>query len=158
MTTNSTRTPIRPSGEEWQELVNMLCFMCHKMGTCEVIEGMIEMKNGGAWPAGGWVTDPGAGVTCLSYEPRPVRQLNERELTDALTSAVPMCNGCAARKGSDASQSLHTQRDFNASVNRGGLFTCHEEGNQGKPCGGWCHAVKRKRASLITTSASEAHP
>lgn len=138
------RIPFKPVGEEWQESFDMLCGMCRHLGQCEIIEGMIEMKDGTPWPQGGWVTDPGAGITCLSYEPKPVRILEGQALEDALSQAVPMCGGCAARKGSDASKSLHTQRDFNAAVKRQGVFACHEGDNHGKPCGGWCNAVRRQ--------------
>lgn len=141
----SVRVPFRPTGEEWEEAFSMLCGMCQRLGECEVIEGMIDVKNGKPWPQGGWVTDPGAGITCLSYQPKPVRTLNDDELAQALGDAVPMCDGCAARKGTDASQALHTQRDFKQAVSDRGLFTCHKPGSEGKPCGGWCKAVKRQQ-------------
>lgn len=138
------RIPFKPEGEAWVESFAMLCGMCKHLDECQIIEGMIEMKDGKQWPQGGWVTDPGAGITCLSYQPKPVRTLRGQELEDALNSAVPMCGGCAARRGSDASKSLHTQRDFNAAVKRQGVFACHEGVNHGKPCGGWCNAVRRQ--------------
>ncbi|MGP9798175.1 hypothetical protein ACT3UJ_12545 [Halomonas sp. 86] len=138
------RIPFKPLGEEWTEAFAMLCGVCKHLGECQIIEGMIEMKDGAPWPQGGWVTDPGAGITCLSYQPKPVRILEGQELEDALNQAVPMCGGCAARKGSEASKSLHTQRDFHAAVKRQGVFACHEGNNHGKPCGGWCNAVRRQ--------------
>lgn len=138
------RIPYTPVPEEWQLTFSMLCGMCLHLKQCHIIDGMIEMKLGAPWPEGGWVTDPGAGVTCLSYQPRPVRILEGQELEDALSKAVPMCGGCAARRGSDASKSLHTQRDFNAAVKRQGVFACHEGDNHGKPCGGWCNAVRHQ--------------
>lgn len=134
--------PYCPDQSEWAEIFTMLCNCCAKLPGCEIIDGMIETKDGGPWPEGGWVTDAGAGVSCLSYEPKPMRTLPRPELERAMREAVPMCSGCAAQKGSEASVSLHTRRDFRAAVNAKALFTCHADGQQGKPCGGWCNAVK----------------
>ncbi|MFI0472952.1 hypothetical protein ACGLWX_09580 [Halomonas sp. HMF6819] len=145
---STERCAFRPTDAMWREAVSMLCEQCRYFPGCEVIEGMIEMKDGGPWPAGGWVTDPGAGITCLSYQPRDVRTLQIDELDEALENAVEMCGGCAARKGTDASQALHTQRDFRQAVRDRGLFTCHHAGNEGKPCGGWCNAIKRQRVDV----------
>lgn len=139
------RQPYHPTQAEWPELFEMLCDQCAHLARCEVVEAMIIMKDGGPWPEGGWVTDPGAGVTCLSYQPAERRTLPRAELRRALRAAVPMCDGCAAQKGSEASVSLHTQRDFKAAVNGRQLFTCHKPGSQGKPCGGWCQAIKRQQ-------------
>lgn len=136
------RAPYEPSVDEWPEIWVMLCGHCANAGGCEVVEGMIEMKEGGEWPQGGWVTDPGAGVTCLSYTPKPLRQLTYQQLDEAKAQAVPMCSGCAAQKGSEASVSLHTRRDFKAAVESRALFVCHEESQKGRPCGGWCNAMR----------------
>lgn len=136
------RAPYEPTVDEWPEIWVMLCGHCANAGGCEVVEGMIEMKEGGEWPQGGWVTDPGAGVTCLSYTPKPLRQLTDHQLDEAKAQAVPMCSGCAAQKGSEASVSLHTRRDFKVAVESRALFVCHEEGQKGRPCGGWCNALR----------------
>ncbi|KFF48127.1 hypothetical protein GY26_16255 [Gammaproteobacteria bacterium MFB021] len=141
---STDREPYAPTNAEWEGLFNNLCMHCDRLGRCDVIEGMIEMKDGGEWPQGGWVTDPGAAVTCLSYEPKPRLPLSRQRLRQAMRKSVPMCDGCAARKGSDASRSLHTQRDFAESVRSRAQFNCHAAGNEGKPCGGWCQAVKRQ--------------
>ncbi|WP_447896028.1 hypothetical protein [Vreelandella sp. GE22] len=148
---SSQRQPYRPTDEEWSASIAVVCEQCRYFLTppgCQVIEGMIEMKDGGPWPEGGWVTDPGAGMTCLSYQPLPVRSLGDEELEAALNDSVPMCGGCAARKGSDASKALHTQRDFRQAVSDRGKFMCHEPGSEGKACGGWCDAVRRKRGDV----------
>lgn len=50
------------------------------------------------------------------------------------------CVGCAARKGSEASRTLHTQRDFQACVRTGHRFDCHHGTRAGKPCSGWARA------------------
>ncbi len=138
------REPYRPDASEWEEAYQMLCGHCAHQTQCQVVEGMIEMQEGGEWPEGGWVTDPGAGVTCLSYEPKPMEKLSRQRLRHALRKASPMCEGCAAQKGSEASVSLHTQRDFQAAVSQRALFTCHAEGAEGKPCGGWCNAIRAR--------------
>lgn len=141
---SAERKPIVPNPDMWREAIAMLCEPCRHFPGCDVVEGMIEMKEGGEWPEGGWVTDPGAGITCLSYQPRSVRKLSGVELDQALKDSVPMCDGCAARKGTDASKALHTQRDFSQSVKDQGRFTCHKPESKGKSCGGWCSAVVRK--------------
>lgn len=128
----------------------MLCGHCRHMPGCDVIEGMIEAKDGESWPEGGWVTDPGAGVTCLSYEPRPMERLSRQRLRHALRKARPMCGGCAAQKGSEASVSLHTRRDFHAAVKARALFACHEDPKLQRPCGGWCQAVRRAKQTEET--------
>lgn len=135
------RKPYLPSSKEWPELIEMLCEHCANWPRCDIVEGMIEMKDGKPWPEGGWVDDPGAGATCLSYEPQPRAPLSRQRLRQAMRQAVPMCKGCAAQKGSEASVALHTQRDFKTAVNNRTLFICHEPGNKGKPCGGWCNAI-----------------
>lgn len=146
--TNAERKPIVPHPDMWREAIAVLCEPCRHFPGCDVVEGMIEMKEGGEWPEGGWVTDPGAGITCLSYQPRSVRKLSGVELDQALKDSVPMCDGCAARKGTDASKALHTQRDFSQSVKDQGRFTCHKPESKDKSCGGWCSAVVRKRGEV----------
>lgn len=138
------RQPCKPVDGEWAALWKMLCGHCAHFCTCDITEAMIEMKNGGPWPEGGWVTDPGARVSCLSYEPRPMEKLSRQRLRHALRHARPMCDGCAARKGSEASVSLHTRRDFHAAVKARAMFSCHEDPALRRPCGGWCQAVKRQ--------------
>lgn len=137
-----TREPYRPDAAEWEEAYLMLCAYCAHAVGCQVVEGMIAIKDGGDWPEGGWVTDPGAGITCLSYEPKPMAPLSRQRLRHAIRKAKPMCNGCAAQKGSEASVSLHTRRDFAAAVQARALFVCHEDPTLQRPCGGWCQAVK----------------
>lgn len=139
------RKPIVPNADMWREAIAMLCEPCRHFPGCDVVEGMIEMKEGGEWPEGGWVTDPGAGMTCLSYQPMSVRTLSDDELMGALSDSVSMCDGCAARKGTDASKVLHTQRDFSQAVKDRGKFMCHKPESKGKSCGGWCSAVLRRR-------------
>lgn len=141
------REPYKPTEDEWSESFDMLCGHCSRFAECQVVDDMINMKNGGDWPGGGWVTDPGSGVTCLSYQPTKRKTLQGEELKKALSEAVPMCDGCAAQKGSEASVSLHTRRDFVAAVKAKALFTCHAEGQEGKPCGGWCRAVQRLKVA-----------
>lgn len=137
-----TRDPYRPSDDEWQEAWQMLCGHCADASNCQIVEGMIDMKDGDSWPDGGWVTDPGAGITCLSYQPREMKRLSRQQLRQAMRQAAPMCDGCAAQKGSEASLSLHTRRDFTAAVKSKAMFVCHAEGQKGRPCGGWCRAIK----------------
>jgi len=138
------RQPYAPTRAEWRDLVDGLCMHCDRFGSCDVLEGMIEMKDGGPWPEGGWATDPGAAVTCLSYQPKPRPRLSRQQLRQAMRDAVPMCSGCAAQRGSEASVSLHTQRDFAAAVKGRHVFACHAGDDHGKPCGGWCSAIKRQ--------------
>tara|TARA_B100000700_G_scaffold42239_1_gene43245 strand:+ start:2644 stop:3090 length:447 start_codon:yes stop_codon:yes gene_type:complete len=138
------RTPYTPTAAEWTDTLDLLCAHCEHAWGCDVLEGMIEMKEGKAWPAGGWVTDPGAGITCLSYQPQQRARLSRQRLRQAMRDAVPMCDGCAAQKGSEASVSLHTQQDFAAAVKNRSVFACHDGDNHGKPCGGWCQAVRRQ--------------
>ncbi|MCX5495761.1 hypothetical protein OSH11_13690 [Kaistia dalseonensis] len=142
------RAPYSPVRSDWPNCYQMLCGHCDLQGGCAVIEGMIEMASGGAWPEGGWVTDPGAGVTCLSYVPRarpslPRQQL--RAIQRTKESALPsVCGGCAARKGSEASTSLHTRRDYQACVRSRSPFVCHEDPKHERLCGGWCRAIQRR--------------
>lgn len=144
-----SREPYKP-GDDWTETYTMLCGYCRHQTQCQIVEAMIAYANGdGPWPQGGWVTDPGAGVTCLSYEPRPRKALSRQRLR-AITrtkdaSLPPVCEGCASRKGSEASTALHTQRDYAAAVRDQAPFVCHEDPNLQRLCGGWCRAIKRKR-------------
>ena len=134
--------PYKPTKEEWREVFDMLCGHCSNLlSGCDIVDGMIDMKDGGDWPTGGWVNDAGAGVSCLSYKTAAMETLNDSELQAHISNAVPMCDGCAARKGTEASISRHTRIDFREAVNRKALFTCHKECNFGKPCGGWANAV-----------------
>lgn len=144
------RRPYSPTSVEWTELYRMLCGHCDRQFDCDVIEGMIEMKDGGAWPEGGWVSDPGAGATCLSYKPKPMRPLSRQRLRHALRKATPMCGGCAAQKGSEASVALHTRRDFHTAVQERALFVCHEDPHKRRPCGGWCAAVQNRRTTVLS--------
>lgn len=126
----------------------MLCAHCERQTRCEVVEGMIEMKDGGTWPFGGWVTDPGAGVSCLSYEPKMRAPMVRQQLRSMLRAEErdlpPMCSGCAARKGSEASVSLHTRRDYQAAVRSRSKFVCHEDETKQRLCGGWCRAIRAR--------------
>lgn len=144
----SPRLPYHPLQHEWAECYAMLCGHCERQLRCDVVEAMIAMKDGGAWPEGGWVTDPGAGVTCLSYEPRPAKPMIRQQLRYMLRQREedlpPMCGGCAARKGSEASVSLHTRRDYAAAVRNRSPFACHEDPDKQRLCGGWCRAVRRR--------------
>lgn len=139
------REPYIPNQDDWTDCLETICYSCATWPFCDICEAMIEAKDGGNWPEGGWVTDPGAEMTCLSYRTKQPPTLSRPVLKRKLAAACSMCEGCAARKGSEASQSLHTQRDFNAAVNNRFLFTCHDSKNNGAPCGGWADAVRRKR-------------
>lgn len=148
---SEARAPYKPEAAHWGDLYQMLCGFCAKQGRCEIVDGMIDMKDGGDWPAGGWVTDPGAEVTCLSYEPRRARSLPRQQMRAMLRTPEarlpPVCGGCAARKGSEASVSLHTRRDYAAAVANETTFLCHEDESHETLCGGWCRAVRRRRGS-----------
>ena len=50
----------------------------------------------------------------------------------------PVCGGCAATKGTDASKTRHTRLDFEAAVKDRRHFLCHERPGY---CGGWVRAV-----------------
>lgn len=134
--------------QDWRESWEMTCKFCARSPGCDICEAMIDHLSGeGPWPEGGFVTDPGAGMSCLSYQPRRdrkplARQQLRRLARQGEASAPPMCGGCAARKGSEASVSLHTRRDFAASVQDQTIFLCHETGGY---CGGWVKAVLAKR-------------
>ena len=49
------RSPYRPDQHEWSEIYAMLCGYCANQLKCDLLDKMIEMKDGGAWPEGGWV-------------------------------------------------------------------------------------------------------
>lgn len=138
------RDPYYPTKENWSDGFDMLCRFCANITRCTITESMIETMSGGPWPDGGWATDPGAGITCLSYQTKSRHPLSPDDLTETMAKAAPMCDGCAAQKGSEASVSLHTRRDFRKAVNTPFVFYCHAEGQEGKPCGGWCQAVKAR--------------
>lgn len=143
------RQPYAPSQADWHDLYGMLCGWCVHQVDCSIVDGMIDMKDGGAWPEGGWVTDPGADVTCLSYSPQPrpaeTRQRRRQIARTSERDLPPVCGGCAARKGSEASVSLHTRRDYQAAVRNGSMFVCHEDPKHERPCGGWCRAIKARQ-------------
>lgn len=145
---NPDRQPFSPAPGDWRECYEMLCEHCALHLRCPILEAMIEMKDGAAWPEGGWVSDPGAGVTCLSYVPRGSAKMprqQRRQLARMKESELPpVCGGCAARRGTEASVSLHTRRDYQAAVRNGSLFTCHESPDNSQLCGGWCRAIRAK--------------
>lgn len=145
------RAPYSPSREDWTEIYQMLCGHCGNQLHCDVVEGMIEMKDGAApWPAGGWVNDPGAGVSCLSYVPKDAKRLPRQQMRRLLRQCEadlpPVCGGCAARKGTEASASLHTRRDYQGAVRNRTIFLCHEDLDKHRLCGGWCRAIRSKVA------------
>ena len=146
---NKKPIPYKPNSREWPEIYGMLCDHCEQQLSCDVIEGMIEMKGGGRWPPGGWVHDAGSGVSCLSYIPVKQKPLTYEQLKEAILCAVLMCSGCAVRKQSMASMCLHTLRDFKAAVDNETVFFCHHpdddlEAKDRRPCGGWANAVSDK--------------
>ena len=145
----ANRQPYTPRDlDDWQETYAMLCGWCVQQVSCQIVEDMIAMSTGGTWPEGGWVSDPGAGATCLSYEPRlgeVVPRQQRRAIARMKESDLPpVCGGCAALKGSDASVSLHTRRDYQAAVRNGTRFNCHENPERQRLCGGWCRAIAKK--------------
>ncbi|TFL16399.1 hypothetical protein [Jannaschia formosa] len=146
------RTPYCPPDlDQWKECWEMTCRHCARWLNCDLTEAMIEHREGGPWPEGGWVTDPGAGVTCLSYQPRATQpQLSRQQLRRLArmnpASLPPVCGGCAATKGTDASKSLHTRRDFDASVKDRRQFMCHERPGY---CGGWIRAVLARAGKRV---------
>lgn len=141
--------PFLPMPDKWNAVYEMLCGHCERQPHCRLPEAMMEFAYGrGGWPDDAWVTDAGAGCTCLSYVPKPVKRMPDEELR-AIASApedhLPhVCGGCAARKGSEASVALHTQRDYRAAVRDRSQFTCHEDPENKRLCGGWCRAVQRR--------------
>lgn len=148
---DDVREPYVPEAEEWRATYEMLCGYCDRQLHCEITEAMIETKSGSPWPSGGWVTDPGAGVTCLSYVPKTAKPMRRQQLRLMLRTPEPqlppVCGGCAARRGSEASVSLHTRRDYAAAVKNRSPFTCHEDPAKARLCGGWCRAVQRRVAA-----------
>ncbi|MRX32785.1 hypothetical protein [Aminobacter sp. MDW-2] len=143
-------TPYHPTSADWREAFDMLCGHCAAQPRCEIVESMIELKSGGQWPGGGWVHNAGAGVTCLSYEARPAtpmpRQQRRAMCRQKEAELPPVCDGCAARKGTDASVSLHTQRDYQAAVRNRSPFVCHQDPEGKRLCGGWCRAIRQREA------------
>jgi hypothetical protein len=144
------RTPYRPTQQEWAGIYNMLCGHCALQFKCDVIEGMIECTHSGVWIEGGWVEDEGAGVTCLSYQPKAGKPFDSEKLQNILRRPEKLlprqCRECAATKGSAASKSLHTNRDFSKSVKERSIFLCHK-GKCNKICGGWIRAIKASMES-----------
>ena len=143
------REPFLPMPDKWNGVYDMLCSHCVHQPQCGLPTAMMDFAYGrGPWPENAWVTDPGAGCTCLSYAPRPVPQISRQQLqalAEAPEESLPhVCGGCAARKGSEASVALHTQRDYRAAVRDRSQFACHEDPEGKRLCGGWCRAVQRK--------------
>lgn len=137
--------PYKPKDTaDWQECWEVTCQHCARMPGCDVCEAMIEaLSEGGDWPAQGFVYDEGAGVSCLSYEPhRRGPKVSRQQLRALDRNRPPVCGGCAARKGTEASKSRHTRRDFEAAVKDRTQFMCHETG---APCGGWVRALLAKK-------------
>lgn len=139
-------SPYLPSAGEWTEIYDMLCGHCAHHLRCEVVERMIEMRTLAEWPEGGWVWDRGGGTSCLSYQSKPIKRLPRQQLRRILrrkeANLPPVCGGCAARKGSEASTAHHTRVDFRNAVATSGTFICHETGGL---CGGWCRAIRAKQ-------------
>lgn len=148
----TARAPFLPSKNDWRECWEKTCAACAHMPGCDICEAMIEYSNGeGPWPEGGWVTDPGAGVSCLSYAPNRRSQKLSRQQVRRLArmnsaSLPPVCAGCAATKGTDASKTLHTRRDFEACVRDRRVFQCHERPGY---CGGWVRAVLARAGKRV---------
>ena len=145
------REPFLPLPDKWNSVYDMLCNHCVHQPQCGLPDAMMAFAYGrGAWPDNAWVTDPGAGCTCLSYAPRPIPKMpleQLRALAGMPEEQLPhVCGGCAARKGSEASVALHTQRDYRAGVRDTSVFTCHEDPENKRVCGGWCRAVRRREA------------
>jgi hypothetical protein len=143
------REPYRPTSTDWRATYEMLCGFCERQLRCSIVEAMIGYARGeGPWPDGGWATDPGAEVTCLSYVARPAKRLPRQQLRQIRRlpedRLPPVCGGCAARRGSEASTSLHTQRDYAAAVRNRSAFTCHEDPARARLCGGWCRAIRQR--------------
>lgn len=145
--TRPERQPYKPATDaDWRECWDMLCRHCAHWLNCDVTEAMIEHCNGGPWPDGGWTTDPGAQVTCLSYKPRGAQAAISRQQLRRLArmnpaTLPPVCAGCAATKGTEASKTLHTRRDFEMAVKERRCFLCHERPGY---CGGWVRAMLAK--------------
>ena len=137
--------PFKPANQQdWRDTWKVTCAACARMPGCDICEEMIEHLSGeGPWPEGGFVTDQGADVSCLSYEPhRRAPQLSRQQLRRLARMSddmlPPVCAGCAATKGTDARKTLHTRRDFEAAVKDRRQFLCHERPGY---CGGWVRAV-----------------
>lgn len=143
------RRPFLPHPDNWDTIYEMLCGHCAQQAVCQLPAAIMAFVRGkGPWPENAWVTDPGAGCTCLSYRSRPVTPLTPEQraaLSKTPETELPhVCGGCAARKGSDASVALHTQRDYRTAVKDRSEFTCHEDPENKRLCGGWCRAVQRR--------------
>lgn len=145
------REPFLPPPDRWNEVYSMLCGHCGRQPQCQLVKSMLDFARGhGLWPDNAWVTDPGAGATCLSYAPKFVPTMpghRAAALAEIPEEQLPtMCGGCAAQKGSEASVALHTQRDYKAAVLNRYEFNCHEDPEGKRVCGGWCRAVRRRDA------------
>lgn len=143
------RLPYRPApGDEWTSCWDTTCRSCKRWTDCDVLDAMVDANiHDTPWPEKGWVRDPGAGMTCLSYVPRATQPQLSRQQLRRLRRMNPatlpqLCGGCAASKGTDASKSLHTRRDFEAAVRERRLFLCHERPGY---CAGWVRAVLARR-------------
>lgn len=150
----AVRLPYMPeTDDDWRDCWRVTCGQCAHMCDCKVIDAMIEAREDARlWPRNGWHTDPGGGITCLSYEPRRNQpQLSRQQLRRLARmnpqTLPPVCGGCAASKGTDASQCFHTRKDFDAAVKDRRVFTCHERPGY---CGGWVRAVLARAGKRVT--------
>lgn len=142
--------PYKPkTAADWTECWEVTCKACARMPGCDICDAMIEsLSEGARWPEGGFVYDQGAGVSCLSYEPHGKAPKISRQQLRRLSrmnpqTLPPVCGGCAATKGTKASQSRHTRRDFEAAVKGQRQFLCHERPGY---CGGWVRAMLSRAA------------
>ena len=145
--------PYKPTDlKDWQECWSVTCAACARMPGCDICGAMIESLSGdGPWPDAGFVYDEGAGVSCLSYaphrkSPKISRQQLRRLARMSPETLPPVCGGCAAAKGTDASKSRHTRRDFEASVKDRRQFLCHERPGY---CGGWVRAILARAGKRV---------
>lgn len=145
--------PYKPKDSaDWRDCWDVTCSACARMPGCEICEAMIDsLCDGGPWPDGGFVYDQGAGVSCLSYEPhRKAPQLSRQQIRRLARmnpeTLPPVCAGCAATKGTDASKTQHTRRDFEAAVKDRRKFLCHERPGY---CGGWVRAVLARAGKRV---------
>lgn len=84
------------------------------------------------------------GMTCTRYAPvgaRPRDVLSPAHI-HALPDREP-CADCACRKGSQPNGTHHSMADFEACVESGEPFLCHEDG-AGRICSGWLRAAKAR--------------
>ena len=150
------RKPLKLIGtDKWVEAIEMLCYFCQRFPDCDVLEEMIKSKSSDKQIASGFCTDPGSEISCFSFKPKGYRTLSPQVIQEIRSkySGLDMCSGCAARKGSDASMSLHTQRDFRKCVDDRSLFGCHDPRRKNEPCIGWLCAIT-KTANRDESSSS----